>query len=179
MLKPATPHLSTMSDAGHVSCLKHFLCPDILLPVGVLLSYLVLLYQDTHCYMLHEQQQTISMRSNVQELTHVLLMNTPCSHLYSFCASGLSSDLATRVTLTRVSRGRLGESITRGWTCFWFHFCTIVRDCFWGCVLNGTLCRIASILKMETTKCPPYSHRCESLKSYTNENVCDINMIVL
>jgi hypothetical protein len=69
--------------------------------------------------MLHEEQQTISMRSNVQEWTHVLTVNTPCSHRHSFCATGVSSGLATRVTLTRVSRGRLGESLTRGLT-FWF-----------------------------------------------------------
>jgi hypothetical protein len=49
--------------------------------------------------MLHEQQQTISMRSNVWERTHVLLMNTKWSHLYSFSATGESSGLATRVTL--------------------------------------------------------------------------------
>jgi hypothetical protein len=81
--------------------------------------------------MLHKQQQTISIRSNVREWTHVLLANTPRSHLHSFCATGVSSGLATRVTLTRVSRGRLGEFITWGWTCFWCHFCTAVRDCYW------------------------------------------------
>jgi hypothetical protein len=41
-------------------------------------------------------------------------LNAPCLHLKRFCAAGLSSGLATRVILTRVSRGRLGESITRG-----------------------------------------------------------------
>jgi hypothetical protein len=75
-------------------------------------------------------QQTISMRSNVREWTHVLLVNTPCSHLHGFGSTGVSSGLATRVTLTRVSRGRLGESISWGWICFWFHVCTVVRDCF-------------------------------------------------
>jgi hypothetical protein len=40
------------------------------------------------------------------------------SHLHNFRATGVSSGLATRVTLTRVSRDWLGESITRGWTCF-------------------------------------------------------------
>jgi hypothetical protein len=75
---------------------KHFLCPEILLPVGVLLSYSVLPCQDTCCWMLHELQQTISMRSNVREWTHVLLVNTPCLHLHSFCAAGVSSSLATR-----------------------------------------------------------------------------------
>jgi hypothetical protein len=27
--------------------------------------------------------------------------------------------------------GRFGESITRRWTCFWFNFSILVRDCFW------------------------------------------------
>jgi hypothetical protein len=79
--------------------------------------------------MLHERQEMILMPSNAREWTHVLLISTPCSHLHSFCATGVSSGLATRVTLTRMSRGRLGESITRRWTCFWFPFCIIVRDC--------------------------------------------------
>jgi hypothetical protein len=60
------------------SCRKHFLCSEMLLPVGVLLSYSVLLCQDTHCYILHEQQQTFSMRINFRERTHVLLVNIPC-----------------------------------------------------------------------------------------------------
>jgi hypothetical protein len=47
-----------------------------------------------------------------------MLVNTSCSHLHSFCASSVSSGLATRVTLTAVSWGKLGDSITRGWTCF-------------------------------------------------------------
>jgi hypothetical protein len=42
-------HQSTLSDAGHVSCRKHFLSAQILLLVGVLLSYSVLPCQDTHC----------------------------------------------------------------------------------------------------------------------------------
>jgi hypothetical protein len=41
-------HLSILSDNGHVSCRKNFVCPKILLPVGVLTSYSVLLCQDTH-----------------------------------------------------------------------------------------------------------------------------------
>jgi hypothetical protein len=57
---------------------KHFLCSKILLPVSVL-SYSVLPCRDMHCWMLCEQQQTISMWSSVQEWTHVLLVNTPCS----------------------------------------------------------------------------------------------------
>jgi hypothetical protein len=92
--------------------------PEILLPVGELLSYSVLV------------RIRIAMRSNVRHWTHVLFVNTACSHLHSFCATGVSSGLATRVTLTRVSRCSL-ESITGGWTCFWFNFCTAVRDCCW------------------------------------------------
>jgi hypothetical protein len=38
----------------------------MLLPFGVLLSYSVLPCQDKHCQILHEQQQRISMRSNVR-----------------------------------------------------------------------------------------------------------------
>jgi hypothetical protein len=51
------------------------------------------------------------------EWTHVLLVNTTCSYLYSFCTTGVSSGLATRVTLTRVSRSTGdvgGESVARG-----------------------------------------------------------------
>jgi hypothetical protein len=45
------------------------------------------------------------------------------------------------MTLTRVPRGRLGESVTRGWTCCWFNLCTVVRDCCWGsCWEDDHLC---------------------------------------
>jgi hypothetical protein len=47
---------------------KHFLYPEIPLPVSAVLSYSVLPCQDTHW-------------------TDVLLVNTPCSHLHSFCAT--------------------------------------------------------------------------------------------
>jgi hypothetical protein len=73
---------------------------------------------------------TISMRSNVREWTCVLLANTPRQHSHKFCTTGVSSGLASRVTLPRVSRGRLGKSIIRKWTCFWFHLCTVVRYFF-------------------------------------------------
>jgi hypothetical protein len=97
-------HLSTVSGAGYVFCRKHFMCHETVLPVGVLLSFPC---QDMNCWMLHEQQLTIWMGTNFQEWTHVLLVSTPRSHLHSFCAAGASSGLVTRVTLTRVSRGRL------------------------------------------------------------------------
>jgi hypothetical protein len=67
-----------------------------------------------------------SSKQKLSKMNTVLLVNTPCSHLHSFCATGVSSGLATGVALTRAWRGRLGESITRGWTCFWYHFCTVL-----------------------------------------------------
>jgi hypothetical protein len=63
--------------------------------------------------MLHQKQQTILMRGSGREWTYVLLVNTPCSHLHSFCATGVSSGLATRVTLTRLLRGSW-ESLLHG-----------------------------------------------------------------
>jgi hypothetical protein len=36
-------------------------------------------------------------------------MNTPYSHLHSFCATDMSSSLATRATLTRVLRRDLDD----------------------------------------------------------------------
>jgi hypothetical protein len=53
----------------------------------------------------------LPMQSKVCEWTHSLLINTPC----------------------------LGECITWGWTCFWFHFCTVVKLLL-GSILNGTPC---------------------------------------
>lgn len=50
-------------------------------------------------------------------------------HHVRTCATGMSSGLATMVTLTQVSRGRLGESNTWGWTCFWFNYRVVIRDC--------------------------------------------------
>jgi hypothetical protein len=40
--------------------------------------------------------------------------NTPRSHMHSFCATGVRIGLATRMTLTQVSRGKLGSRITGG-----------------------------------------------------------------
>lgn len=43
-----TSHQSTLSGAGHVSCLKHFPYPEILLSVGVLLFVSTLPFGYTH-----------------------------------------------------------------------------------------------------------------------------------
>jgi hypothetical protein len=117
---------------------KHFPCPDILLPVGVL-SYSVLSCRDVHCWMLHEQQQTISMRSNVREWTHVLLVNTQCSHLHSFCATGMSSGLATMVTLTSVM-GEVWRVYYTGVDLLLISFLCRSAWLLLGCVLNSTSC---------------------------------------
>jgi hypothetical protein len=79
-----------------------------------------------------QQQQTISVRSNVRELTHVQLVNTPCSHLHGFCANGVSSGLATRVTFIGVSQDRLGEYFTGvDLLLISFLYRNLVRDCCW------------------------------------------------
>jgi hypothetical protein len=139
-------HLSTLSDFEHVSRRKHFLCPEILLPVCVLLSYSILSCQDTRCLMPREQQKTISMLSTVREWTHVLHANTPCSHLHSFCATGVSRGLATMVTLTRVSRGKLSR-VHYTWLdpilVSFLYRSTWLRL---GCVLNGTPCTCKSYM---------------------------------
>jgi hypothetical protein len=76
-----------------------------------ILSFSVLTCQDTHYQMLYEKLQTISIWCNVRKWTHFLFVNTSCSNLHSFCASGMTCGLATSVTLNRVSRGRLRELI--------------------------------------------------------------------
>jgi hypothetical protein len=57
-------------------------------------------------------------------------MNTRSTHLQNFGATGVSSDLAARVTLTQVSQGRLGESYT-DLDLLLIPFCTAVHDCCW------------------------------------------------
>jgi hypothetical protein len=44
--------------------------------------------------------------------TRVLLENTPCSQAQKFCAAGGNSSLVTKVPLKRLSRGKLGQSVT-------------------------------------------------------------------
>jgi hypothetical protein len=62
---------------------------------------------------------------------HVLLVNTPCLHLHSFYTTCMSSSLVTKVPMTQVSWGRLGESIPWVWACFWIHFYAAVNYCSW------------------------------------------------
>jgi hypothetical protein len=55
------------------------------------------------------RRENLKSHSNI---LYVLLTNTPCAHVHSFCATGVSSGLVTSVALTRVSRGRLRETYT-------------------------------------------------------------------
>jgi hypothetical protein len=116
---------------------KHF-CSEILLRFGAFLSYSVLPCQGTHRWMLCEQQQTVSVRTNVRQRTRVLLVKTPCSHLRSWRELGP----ATRVTSTLLSLGSLGQwrPVTWKWTCLWFNFRTVIRDFFFWHFKRCTLC---------------------------------------
>jgi hypothetical protein len=86
-----------------------------------------------------EQQQMITMSSDVLERTHVLLGITPCFHMHSFCATCVSSGLATRVTLTRVLQERSESLLHSGRPVAHFILCRIMC-LMMGCILNGTSC---------------------------------------
>jgi uncharacterized protein with PQ loop repeat len=89
--------------------------------------------------MLHEQQQRISIRSNIREWRNVLLVNESCPYQYSFYATGVGSGLATSVTLTQVSRKRFGESIYyAGADMFLISFLCRSMWLLLGCLLNST-----------------------------------------
>lgn len=53
------------------------------------------------------------MQSVIWEWTHVLLLNTPCSHLRSAFAIDMSIGLAAKMNFTHTSREMLGESVTQ------------------------------------------------------------------
>jgi hypothetical protein len=71
---------------------------------------------------------SLRRRAPHREWTRVMLGNTRCSQRHSFCASGFSSGLSTRLTLTRLSRGEIMRESYTGWT----HVCTLVHGYF-GC----------------------------------------------
>jgi hypothetical protein len=74
--------------------------------------------------MLVEQHQTVSMRGTIPEQAHIMLVNTPCSHLQSYYAPAVSSVLATSVSFTGVSWDDLVESVTRRRSNFFFSDCS-------------------------------------------------------
>jgi hypothetical protein len=62
------------------ACHKHFLRPEILLPVGI--SVLFSTFLSGYALLNASQTATNNFNwSNIQEWKHVLLVNTPCSHL--------------------------------------------------------------------------------------------------
>lgn len=83
MLNIETAVIPAVLSLDAVTTEKLFPCPEMLLPVGILSSYSELPCQNTSCWMLHEQLQTIQMRRGLcsRIKTHVLFVNTPRSHL--------------------------------------------------------------------------------------------------
>jgi hypothetical protein len=57
--------MSTLSDAGHVSCRKYFFCPKILLPVGVFVVFLGHLFVRMRIVNASRTTANDSMRSSV------------------------------------------------------------------------------------------------------------------
>jgi hypothetical protein len=72
-------------------------------------------YQSVYCLIQHflDRMQTAKCSTNSNKRYRCEVM---CSRLHKF-APGVSTGLATRVTFTRESRWRLGDTTTRGWTC--------------------------------------------------------------
>jgi hypothetical protein len=96
----------------------------------------------------HEQQQTISMRSNVREWTHVLLVNTPCSRLHNFCATGVEQRPSNQGDLdSSVTGVGDGKVYYTGVDLLLISFLYRSTWLLLGCVLNGTLCIIRLVTK--------------------------------
>jgi hypothetical protein len=130
--------LSALSDARHVSCLKHFLSPEML-PACVLLSFSVLSCQDTHCSVLHEQLHMILIPSIFREWTHVSLVNSLFAPA-QFCATYVSNALAIRVIFTQVSRGEVGRVYYKEVHMLLIPFLCYSTWLFLGWFLNDALC---------------------------------------
>jgi hypothetical protein len=105
---------------ANTSCVPQF-CYQLV--YCCLIRYFLFRIDNAKCFM--NRSKRFWCKVHFWEWTHVLLVKTKCSHLHSFGATGVSS-LETRMTLTQLSRGRMGELITQGWICLWFHDCTVV-----------------------------------------------------
>jgi hypothetical protein len=116
---------------------SHFPCPKLLLPVGVLLSYSVLLVRISYTWI--SASWMILMLSNIWKWTHVLFVNTPCSHVHNFFATGVSSGLATRNTLIWLSPGEVGVICYTGMDLLLISF-SYNNTWFFSRVLNVTSC---------------------------------------
>jgi hypothetical protein len=74
---------------------KHLCVPKFCYQsVCCLIRYFLVRICVTECFT--NSSKRFRYEENVREWTHVLLVNKPCSHLHSFCATGVSSGLATR-----------------------------------------------------------------------------------
>jgi hypothetical protein len=96
--------------------------PNFITNWCTLLMLCSVLRQDAHCWILHEHQHKISM--------HVLLINTPCSHVNSVWREAF---------LTSATRGIEGIC----YTTVDLRQISFLCRCTWflsSCVLNGTLC---------------------------------------
>jgi hypothetical protein len=128
--------LSNLLNARHVACSKHFLCPEILLPVSFL-SYLVLFVRVriAKCYV-NSKRQFLYMLILENENTLSLLICHAC-----ICRA--STQLAQQQPLNQGNidlsvMSEVRKSVTGG-NSFCFHFCTIEHSFCLGCILNDAL----------------------------------------
>jgi hypothetical protein len=92
--------------------------------------------------MLHEWQQTISMRSNVREWTHVLLVNITWCHLHSLLRNWRGPRPSNQGHVDSSVTGRGLEGLSHGVTDSDSTLCCSAGIWFLlGCVLNWTPCR--------------------------------------
>lgn len=126
-------HLSDLLNA----CCKHFLCPEIFLPVSVL-SYLIFFVRVriAKCYM-NSKRQFLYMQMLENENTFFLL-------ILHACISRASTQLAQQhpvkqgnIDLSVMSE--VWKSITWG-NSFWFHFSTIEHSFCLGCIIYMPVC---------------------------------------
>jgi hypothetical protein len=125
------------ADAEYVHHLleeKQFLCPTFCYQsvyYCLILNFLARI-RTTKCFM--NSSSKLFRCEVVYENGH-----TFGSWTHHFLATAVNTGLATRVTLTRVWRGKLGESVTQGWTAAdSFLCCSMLLSL--GCVFNGALC---------------------------------------
>jgi hypothetical protein len=115
--------------------------------------------------MFHEQQLTISMRSNVREWTHVLLVNTPCSCLRNWREQRPSK----QGYLDSNIKGEVGRVYYTGMELLLISFFYRSTRLFLGCILNGTSCSsVPTILQCRYT-------RSKNGKDVDRKNMSNVN----
>jgi len=86
--------MSTLSNAGHISCHRNFLCPDTLLPGYISLPHLVPCHLQSATFFTIRSTK-VSMLRIAMEWPQLLLVNSLGSHLHSSSAVGKRRALAT------------------------------------------------------------------------------------